>query len=82
MSTRRPEGDGAARVPRFYSVAQVSEMTGISTVMLYRAIRAGEFPGVKLRGRVIVPAEAMKALAERAMAEQTVVDATSWAVPS
>jgi predicted DNA-binding transcriptional regulator AlpA len=66
-------------VPRFYSVAQVAQMFGMAPVTLYRAIRAGEFPAVRIRGRLIVPARAVEALADAALADQTVVDAASWA---
>lgn len=67
--------------PRFYSVAQAARMFGMSSMTLYRAINAGEFPAVRIRGRVIVPAKAIEAMAEAAAAEQTVIDAAGW-VPS
>lgn len=67
--------------PRFYSVAQAARMFGMSPVTLYRAIRSGEFPAVRIRGRLIVPAKAVEAMADAALAEQTVVDAAGW-VPS
>ena len=35
--------------PRFYSVAQVARMLGMSTMTVYRAIAAGEFPAIKVR---------------------------------
>lgn len=71
----------STEAPRFYSVAQVARMFGMSPVTLYRAIRAGEFPAVRIRGRLIVPAKALDAMADAALAEQTVVDAAHW-VPS
>ena len=64
--------------PRFYSVAQVARMFGMSPMTLYRAIGAGEFPAVRIRGRLIVPAKAVDAMADVATAEQTVVDAAGW----
>ncbi len=64
--------------PLFYSVAQVARMLGTSPVTLYRAIAAGEFPAVRIRGRLIVPAKAVDAMADVATAEQTVVDAAGW----
>ncbi len=72
-------GDRSAE-PRFYSVAQVARMLGTAPVTLYRAIRAGEFPAVRIRGRLIVPAKAIEAMAEAAVAEQTVVE--PWAAAS
>ncbi len=68
----------APEAPRFYSVAQVARMFGMSSMTLYRAISADEFPAVRIRGRLIVPAKAIEAMAEAAMADQTVVDASGW----
>lgn len=65
---------------RFYSVAEVAEMSGISSVTLYRAINAGEFPAVRVRNRVIVPARVLDALIEGAVESGTVVDAASYVV--
>lgn len=64
--------------PRFYSVAAVAEMLGMSPMTVYRAIAAGEFPAVRIRGRLIVPARAVDAMADVAIAEHTVVDAAGW----
>lgn len=73
IETEPPSG-----APRFYSVAQVAAMFGMSPMTLYRAIAAGEFPAVKIRGRLIVPAQAVVAMAEIAVAESTIVDAAGW----
>ena len=62
----------------FLSVAEVAEQLGISEVTLYRAINAGEFPAVRIRGRLIVPAKVVQAMADAAMAEQKVVDTSNW----
>ena len=64
--------------PKFYSVAEVARMFGLSTMTVYRAIAAGEFPAIKIRGRLIVPARAIEAMAETAAVEQTVIDAAGW----
>ena len=64
--------------PRFFSVAEVAQMLGMSAMTVYRAIAAGEFPAIKVRGRLIVPASAIEAMAAAAIADQTVVDAASW----
>lgn len=64
--------------PRFYSVAEVAEMFGMSPMTVYRAIAAGEFPAVRIRGRLIVPARAVEAMADVAIAAHTVVDASGW----
>ncbi|WP_219419677.1 helix-turn-helix domain-containing protein [Pseudonocardia nigra] len=66
--------------PKFYSVAQVAEMLGMSPMTVYRAIAERQFPAVRIRGRLIVPAKAVDAMADVATAEQTVVDAAGWVV--
>ena len=71
-------GDAPPEGPRFYSVAQVAAMLGTSPVTLYRAIREGEFPAVRIRGRLIVPAQAVEAMVDAALAEHTAVDAADW----
>jgi excisionase family DNA binding protein len=70
----------ASSAPRFYSVAQVATLFGISAMTLYRAINDGQFPAVRIRGRLIVPAQAVEAMAEAAVAEQGIVNAAGWAL--
>ncbi|NMH97974.1 helix-turn-helix domain-containing protein [Pseudonocardia sp. K10HN5] len=65
-------------MPRFYSVAQVARMFGMSPMTVYRAIAAGEFPAVRIRGRLIVPAKAVEAMVDAAVADGSVVDAAAW----
>jgi excisionase family DNA binding protein len=81
---RRGNDDGANRPmpdgPLFYSVAQTAELTGLSAMTIYRAIADGEFPAVQIRGRLVIPAKAIEAMADAAMAQQTVVGATGWVV--
>lgn len=73
-----PAQDSPPSAPRFYSVAQVAQMLGMSAMTVYRAIAAGEFPAVRIRGRLIVPARAVEAMVEMAVSENTVVDASGW----
>lgn len=63
---------------RFYSVAEIARMAGTSKMTVYRAIAAGEFPAVKIRGRLIVPARAIDEMIDAAIADRTIVDAASW----
>jgi excisionase family DNA binding protein len=74
----RREARAIETAQRFYSVSQVARMLGMSTMTVYRAIAAGEFPAIKVRGRLIVPARAIEAMADAAVADQTVVDAAGW----
>jgi excisionase family DNA binding protein len=54
----RPRGG-----PSFYTAAEAAELLRTSTVTIYRAVKEGELQGFKIRGRVIVPARAIEALA-------------------
>ena len=75
-SVRRQPSDP----PRFLSVAATARLLGTSEMTLYRAIKAGEFPAVRIRGRLIVPARVLDAMAEAAMAQNAIVDAADWVV--
>jgi excisionase family DNA binding protein len=70
----KAEGDR----PLFYSVTQVARLLGTSPVTLYRAIADGEFPAVRIRGRLIVPAKAVDQMAEAAVNGHAIVDAAGW----
>ncbi|MGH3326925.1 MAG: helix-turn-helix domain-containing protein [Streptomycetales bacterium] len=74
--TAAPENGAAAR--RFYSIAEAAHMFGMSEMTLYRAIHAGEFPAIRIRGRLIIPAKAIEAMADAALSGQR-VDAADWA---
>ncbi|MFI6331983.1 helix-turn-helix domain-containing protein [Micromonospora chersina] len=41
--------------PRFHSVAETASILGMSEVTLYRAIHAGQFPAIRVRGRLVIP---------------------------
>lgn len=62
---------------RYYSVAQAAAILGLSSPTLYRAIHAGEFPAVRIRGRFIVPAKALDLMTEAALSG-TLAEATDW----
>ena len=72
----RPTG---ARSAMFLSVGEAANLLGMSGMTVYRAIRAGEFPAVKIRGRYVIPRRVIEAMEESALAAGTVVDAAEWA---
>jgi len=82
VSARDSLAGQRSRRPRFYSVAEVAAIFGLSPMTVYRAIPAGEFPAVKIRGRVIVPAGAIDAMFVAATSEGTLVHSADWANPS
>jgi excisionase family DNA binding protein len=58
---------------RWYSVAEVARLLGMAPMTLYRAIHAGEFPAVKIRGRYVIPARALEELEQAAVRTQGLV---------
>ena len=63
-----PVANAGPAFPRFLSVKQAAELMGVADVTLYRAIWAGEFPAVKIRGRYVIPTRAIDALEQAALA--------------
>jgi excisionase family DNA binding protein len=66
------------REPQFYSVAEAAAIFGLSSMTVYRAIAADEFPAVKIRGRLIVPVRAVEEMIEAAASEGALVEADRW----
>jgi excisionase family DNA binding protein len=50
-----------------YPLPEASRVSGVGRTMLYRLIRAGELRMVKIGNRSLIPAEDVKALAQRAI---------------
>ncbi|MGQ0631952.1 MAG: helix-turn-helix domain-containing protein [Sporichthyaceae bacterium] len=78
MSSRLPKGRASSEPPAFYSVAATAKMLGTSEMTLYRAIHDGQFPAVRVRGRLIVPAKVIDALATAAVDGQCLIDTATW----
>ena len=76
---RRPEPN-PARPPRpaFLTVEEVADVLRVDAVTIYRAIRAGEFPAVKIRKRYVIPRRAIDMLVEDVMASGSCVDIAEW----
>ena len=78
-TVKQRTSEAASGTPRqFHSVTEVARMFGMSPMTVYRAIAAGEFPAVRIRGRLIVPARAIEEMVEAAVADQGLVDAAGW----
>ena len=73
-----PAVQGRKPKPSFYTVEEVSEVLRVDPVTIYRAIRAGEFPAVKIRKRYVVPARAIDMLVEDVIATGGCVDTSEW----
>ena len=64
----RSNNPGAPDRPkRFFTVAQAADLLGLSESTLFRAIRAGDFPAIKVRGRYVVPAKAIDQMESSAL---------------
>ena len=74
----RDDEHGRGR-PRFLKVEEAAELLRLCDMTVYRAIRAGQFPAVKIRGRYVVPASAIDAM-EAAALTDGLVDATDYVV--
>lgn len=68
------------RAPLFYTVPDAARLMQTAPVTLYRAIRNGEFPAMRIGRRVVVPAKAIEAMVDAAVAEQNVVAAAAFQV--
>jgi excisionase family DNA binding protein len=64
--------------PRFLSVGAVARSLGMSEATMYRAVRAGEFPAVRVRGRYVIPGKVLDALEDAAMTSGTMIDAADY----
>ena len=74
----RPPVTDPPKVAPFLSVSATARLLGMSEMTLYRAIAAGEFPAVRIRGRLIIPTRAIDAMVDAALSEGQLVDAADW----
>ena len=82
LAMRNALSKRAAGVPT-YTVAETAVLLSISPEHLYRLVRAGAFPAVKLRmggdqGRYVVPAQAVENLLAAAAESGGCVDSQEW----
>jgi len=70
MSTPMP----AAGAPAFYTVREAAQLLRVGQATLYRAIREGAFPAVRVRTRYVVPAVALDKLIAEATESGACID--------
>lgn len=63
----------------FLTVGETAAALRVDPATIYRAIRAGTFPAVRVRGRYVIPARAVESLAARALETGGCVDVTDVA---
>ena len=62
----------------FFSVGETAQMLRTSDMTLYRAIQDGEFPAIRVRGRLVVPALAIEQMVKAAVTSGALVNAADW----
>jgi excisionase family DNA binding protein len=65
--------------PAFYTVTEAARILRVGPSTLYRAIREGDFPAIRLRTRYVVPAAALDKLLAEAAATGGLVDPAAMA---
>lgn len=71
---RQKETETRKSGPAFYTVREAAELLRIGASTLYRIIREGDFPAVRLRSRYVIPAAALDEMFAEAKATGGVVD--------
>lgn len=64
--------------PAFYTVEETAAALRVDPVTIYRAIRAGQFPALKVRKRYVVPQRAIELLVEDVVSTGACIDTAEW----
>jgi excisionase family DNA binding protein len=68
--------------PTFHTVHEAAQILRVDAATIYRSIREGSFPAVRIRSRYVIPAAALRQVAATAVNNGTCVDITDSAVPA
>ncbi|MGH3628604.1 MAG: helix-turn-helix domain-containing protein [Sciscionella sp.] len=68
----------APRRPVFYTAAETSKIVRLDESTLYRHLRNGTFPGIKIGGRYVVPQVVLELLISDVLATGRCVDLAEW----
>lgn len=79
----RPPDNHSAHVlppqrPVFYTAAETSQIVRLDESTLYRHLRNGTFPGIKIGGRYVVPRVVLERLISDVLATGRCVDLAEW----
>lgn len=75
MSTPGPT---AADRPSFYTAAETAQILRLDESTLYRHLRTGTFPGLKIGGRYVVPGAVIDRLIADVLVTGRCVDLGGW----
>ena len=62
--------------PIFHTVQEAARILRVDAATIYRAIRAGSFPAIRIRSRYVIPAAVLREVAAQAVSSGTCVDLT------
>ncbi|WP_167406197.1 helix-turn-helix domain-containing protein [Amycolatopsis thailandensis] len=65
--------------PTFYNVAEAAGLFRLDQSTMYRHLRSGSFPGLKIGGRYVVPRVVVERLINDVLAMGQCVDVADWA---
>src|SRR3954447_4681775 len=68
----------AARRPSFYTAAETAKLLRLDESTLYRHLRNGTFPGLKIGGRYVVPGAVIDRLVDDVLVTGRCVDLDGW----
>ena len=68
----------AAERPSFYTAAETAEILRLDGSTLYRHLRSGTFPGLKIGGRYVVPGAVLDRLVDDVLVTGRCVDLGGW----
>lgn len=69
---------GAGQGPAFYNVAETAKLLRLDQSTMYRHLRSGQFPGVKIGGRYVVPRVVVEKLITDVLAAGRCLDVADW----
>ena len=75
---RPPAMVGKLREPSFFTAAETAEIFRLDESTLYRHLRNGSFPGIKIGGRYVVPAAVIQQLVDDVLATGRCLDLSTW----
>lgn len=78
MSSDTSSQPTAAGRPSFYTAAETAEILRLDESTLYRHLRNGTFPGLKIGGRYVVPGAVIERLVDDVLATGRCVDLGGW----
>lgn len=77
MTNDRPDQQAVKR-PSFYTAAETAEILRLDESTLYRHLRNGTFPGLKIGGRYVVPSAVLDRLVDDVLVTGRCVDLGGW----